>query len=638
MLLEIGGHYDEVHSLDQFLKKLAYNINSKGNVMQIFLGDKLLSTLSKKYKPSNSDISIIKNTLKKSNTKLFIHANLRVNLSAPLTPRYKWNQDNVLYDLILGKKLGAIGVIVHLGTRTLQGELMSEKDAYDNMTESINYLISNAPLGIKLILEVNAGQENKIGRTIPELARIYHSLKPIIQKRVGFCWDTAHLFTSGIHMDTVNGVKDYLDEFKREIGYKKILVTHLNDSDADFESGIDRHENLGKGYIYKNNNWEPLEIMAELLRKEDVPLILETRDPKKYAYEIKLVRELAKKGKSKLNRQNAGAKKKGDVVEIFRKMEFIHLLLGNMHEARAYKNSTRIIQNYLLKYDLPVLRLSNINSLKDMEGVGKGTIEKIEEIETTGNLKRLGELLKAVKYSEKEIDTMLELEGVLGVGPKIAKKMVDAGIKGVSDLKKKGKWKLTEMQKIGVKYYKDLQMKIPRVETEKWQARIIKALKTAGMQGVEGIMAGSYRMGKKQSGDLDFMLIVPGIETVRDLNEKGSKVMVEVIEILLKNGILKDYLTLGTTEIMAMVYDGSIGKYIRQMDLKIVPKTLVPLFLLYFASGEQFSRKIRAEAKKQGYTLNQWGLTKAGKLIPIKDEKEVFEILGLPYLNSTQRI
>ena len=176
MSVEIGGHYDEVYSLKDFIKKIDFNQKSKGNVMQIFMGDRVHTTLTKKFKPTVQESKTIKDILRKKKTKLFIHANLRVNLSVPLKPRYLWNQDNVLYDMIFGRKIGAIGVVVHLGTRTIQGKLMSEREAYQNMKKSIHYILSKSPPVIKLILEVNAGQPNKIGRTIEEIARIYKSL------------------------------------------------------------------------------------------------------------------------------------------------------------------------------------------------------------------------------------------------------------------------------------------------------------------------------------------------------------------------------------------------------------------------------------------------------------------------------
>ena len=637
MTIEIGGHYDEVYSLKEFMKKLDFNQKAKGNVMQIFMGDRIHTTLTKKFNPNTENVKTIKNALRKTKTKLFIHANLRVNLAAPLAPRYMWNHDNVIYDMVVGRKIGAIGVVVHLGTRTLQGKLMSAKEAYQNMKKSIHYILSKSPPVIKLILEVNAGQSNKIGRTIEEIARVYHSLSTTDQKRVGFCWDTAHLYTAGYHMDTVDGVQAYLHEFKEKIGYRKIWVTHLNDSATEFDSGVDRHQNLGEGYIYQGSNWEPLEIISELLRREKVPLVLETRDPKKYASEIKLVRELAKKGKSKLSKQKKGGGIGGDsdVISILRKMQTLHLILGNQHQARAYRNAVSLIQTYLLQKDLNKIRAIDLDDLAKLEGIGKETISKIQEIMQTGRLSRIQELLKAVPYTKKQIEIMIELEGVMGVGPKIARKMVDQGINGVGDLKKPGKWKLTEMQKIGVKYYKDLNEKIPRKEVEKWRDSIISKIQKTN-KGARGVLAGSYRLGKKASGDIDLILLIPTIKTVSDLEKHGGIVMDQILKEI--RGILKDYLRMGDGEILGMVKDSKISNKVRHIDLKIVPKESMPSFMLYFGSGERFSRRIRADAKKKGYKLSQWGLYKGKTLVDVKDEKGIFEKLGMEYIAPGDRL
>ena len=637
MSVEIGGHYDEIHSIKDFIKKINFNTRAKGDVMQIFMGDRVHTTLSKKFKPTDKESKRIKDILRKNKTKLFIHANLRINLSAPLKPRYIWNHDNVVYDMIVGRKIGALGVVVHLGTRTLQGKLMSEKEAYTNMKKSIHYILSKSPPIIKLILEVNAGQSNKIGRTIEEIAKIYNSLSMMDKKRVGFCLDTAHLFTAGYHMNMIDGVQAYLLEFNQKIGYKKIWVTHLNDSAAEFGSGIDRHQNLGKGYIYRNDNWGALEIMVELLRKEKVPLVLETRKSSKYAYEIGLVRKLAKEGKFKLSQQKKGGGIGGDseVIQILRKMQTLHLILGNKYQARAYRNIINLIQTYLLQKDLDKIRVIDLDNLEKIDGIGKETIIKIQEIMQTGCLVRMQELLRVVPYTKKQIEVMIDLEGVMGVGPKIARLMVDKGVKSVNDLKKPGKWKLSEMQKMGVKYYDDLQLKIPRQEVEKWCENIL--LKIQKMQkGVKGILAGSYRLGKKASGDIDLILLFPSVKTVDDLEKYGDKMVDQILKGM--GDILKDYLKLGNGEILGMIKDYKISDKVRHIDIKIVPRESLPTFMLYFGSGEHFSRKIRMEAKKKGYKLSQWGLYKGKSFIKVKDEKDIFNKLGIEYVDPVDRL
>ena len=64
----------------------------------------------------------------------------------------------------------------------------------------------------------------------------------------------------------------------------------------------------------------------------------------------------------------------------------------------------------------------------------------------------------------------------------------------------------------------------------------------------------------------------------------------------------------------------------------------MPFFLLYFGSGENFSRKIRKYAKDKGYKLNETGLYKNNKKINLKSEKEIFDYLKIPYVKPENRL
>ena len=55
---------------------------------------------------------------------------------------------------------------------------------------------------------------------------------------------------------------------------ENIYVVHLNDSKNPVNSHIDRHENIGDGYIGKKS----LEMIAKIFILQNVPIILETPD------------------------------------------------------------------------------------------------------------------------------------------------------------------------------------------------------------------------------------------------------------------------------------------------------------------------------------------------------------------------
>src|SRR5581483_6945344 len=66
---------------------------------------------------------------------------------------------------------------------------------------------------------------------------------------LGVCIDTAHIFTAGYDLRTVDALERTLDAFDKEVGLSLLGAVHLNDSKARFGSNKDRHENLGDGEI-----------------------------------------------------------------------------------------------------------------------------------------------------------------------------------------------------------------------------------------------------------------------------------------------------------------------------------------------------------------------------------------------------
>ena len=105
-------------------------------------------------------------------------------------------------------------------------------------------------------------------------------------------------------------------------------------------------------------------------------------------------------------------------------------------------------------------------------------------------------------------------------------------------------------------------------------------------------------------------------------------------------------MSIGSNKIMGLVKlpnNVLINKthYIRQIDIRLIPIKLLPWYLLYFGSGEDFSRKIRKIAMDKGYKLDQWGLSyrKSGKRVDYypKTEKEIFTFLKIKYIKPSNR-
>ena len=79
----------------------------------------------------------------------------------------------------------------------------------------------------------------------------------------------------------------------------------------------------------------------------------------------------------------------------------------------------------------------------------------------------------------------------------------------------------------------------------------------------------------------------------------------------------------------------------RHLDLHVINYDNIPFHLLYFASGEQFSRQLRQRAKNMGYRLNNKGLFKKGskkRVQNVKTEKNVFKELGINWIPPEKRL
>jgi len=64
----------------------------------------------------------------------------------------------------------------------------------------------------------------------------------------------------------------------------------------------------------------------------------------------------------------------------------------------------------------------------------------------------------------------------------------------------------------------------------------------------------------------------------------------------------------------------------------VVSEEEFPFAANYFTGSKEHNTELRARAKKMGYKLNEYGLFEGEKLIPCKDEAEIYRKLGLDFI------
>jgi DNA polymerase lambda len=92
-----------------------------------------------------------------------------------------------------------------------------------------------------------------------------------------------------------------------------------------------------------------------------------------------------------------------------------------------------------------------------LHNIGNRIATQIWEIVQTGDLEKLNELNK-----RQDLVVIKTFISIHGVGPTTAQGFYAQGYRSIEDLKTKAK--LNNQQKIGLKYYDDLLVRIPRYE------------------------------------------------------------------------------------------------------------------------------------------------------------------------------
>lgn len=329
--------------------------------------------------------------------------------------------------------------------------------------------------------------------------------------------------------------------------------------------------------------------------------------------------------------------------------------------------SIRKAINIINKYPQPII---NWTQICDIPGIGDGVARRINEILTTGGLAELDEEPSAF------VKSLQSLTSVIGIGESLAKKLlIDYKIQSVEELRKgitDGKLSkiMNNQVMIGIKYYDDLQLRITRAEIKE-VGDYIKNIPNIISSSLNVDICGSYRRGKMDSHDIDIMIMHPEIRTSADIGSSEVQWLQILVDQLIETGIIAS-LTYGPTKFMGVIYwwsDALNRKVARRIDIIWVPKDSYYSSLLHFTGSDLLNRSMRMTALKLGYTLNNHGiypLKEAGKYknskgadtinhktialdekapkhyitdvkIPLKSEKEIFDILGMKYLEPHER-
>ena len=197
----------------------------------------------------------------------------------------------------------------------------------------------------------------------------------------------------------------------------------------------------------------------------------------------------------------------------------------------------------------------------------------------------------------------INLTKIYGVGSKKAQSLFnDYGIHTLSQLQEEVILHpkiLNAKQKIGLEYYEDLQLRIPRDEMIAYNKVLTKISKKISPYLVFSV-AGSFRRGLPNSGDIDVLI------TSSDPSISPSSLRKQFIEALEKKGIIRAVLANGKIKFMGITKLEDKGfSTARHIDIIDTPLKEYPFALFYFTGSGGFNVATRGAALKLGYTLNE---------------------------------
>ncbi len=255
--MKLGAHQSIAGGYHEALKRIK---NIGGNCLQIFSSSprgwsfpKITDEEIKKFFTVNSQYLI---------QPIYFHASYLINL-ADEGKIGEMSVKSLINELNLAPKLNIKGSIIHLGS--FKGDYTEEK--YQKLIENIKKVLKNSPKDAFFIIE-NSGTR-KIGQTLEELEKIVHDLD---DERTKICLDTCHLFSNGYKFENDHQLDFFLNQLKKLNLLERLEVWHLNDSKDEFNSGKDRHENIGQGKI----GLEEFRTLLNHPLTKDYPFIIET--------------------------------------------------------------------------------------------------------------------------------------------------------------------------------------------------------------------------------------------------------------------------------------------------------------------------------------------------------------------------
>jgi NAD-dependent DNA ligase len=302
------------------------------------------------------------------------------------------------------------------------------------------------------------------------------------------------------------------------------------------------------------------------------------------------------------------------LAKIMSTLTDIMVRTGEPMRAKAYRNAEETILSMQTE-------IKEANDLKGKPGIGDAILKKIAEYFETG---------KVALIEREQNKPEVLLTNVYGIGPQKAKELVKKGIITIEQLREQST-ELNDVQKKGLHYYEDILKRIPRKEIDQYNKVFQKTFKPFSNKQSHFEIVGSFRRGFTSSGDIDVII-----------TSESQKVFENFIDSLISQKIVVEVLSRGKNKCLVVSKIPQSDTY-RRTDFLFSTIEEYPFSILYFTGSKGFNAVMRGHALKQGFSLNEHGLSEKGikgKFVDhqFTDEKSIFDFLHLQYKTPIERV
>ncbi|KAK0212500.1 DNA polymerase mu [Desarmillaria ectypa] len=370
---------------------------------------------------------------------------------------------------------------------------------------------------------------------------------------------------------------------------------------------------------------------------------------------------------SPLECPNQELAEKLDVLRHSRELE------GKIMNTLAYERAIATIKSYpfFITENLLKTEVSNLAHL------GVKTVAKIKEYIRSGTISEADSIIEDPRYQALTLFT-----SVYGIGPAHARQMYDVeGLRTLKDLqfryenlersastepddpKQKSPYMTltttsektqvpTLTSREAIQLQEELNIPILRDETERMHDVVMNELGHL-RPGCSSTITGSYRRGKKGSNDIDIVITHENLKTA---GNQVKSVCEQLVHRLYDRGMITHLMGLSSfgdtssriaergslykvMSIFMLPSDGTSTRLHRRLDLIFTTPELYWTAVVGWTGSKMFERDLRLWAKGRGFKFDSSGIVRRQDSHPYfpKSEAEVFELLGLPWIEPTMR-